>query len=53
MFASRNGHIEVAKYLIEAKVSLDLQSQVYVYQVLMKVKSLMLPKCSVSETRLV
>ena len=29
MFASENGHTEIVKYLIEAKASLDLQTQVY------------------------
>ena len=29
MFASRYGHTEIVKYLIEAKASLDLQMQVY------------------------
>ena len=29
MLASRNGHTEIAKYLSEAKASLDLQKQVY------------------------
>ena len=53
MFASRNDHIEIVKYLIEANMSLDIQSQVYVYQVLMKDNTFMLPKCSVAETKLV
>ena len=29
ILASRNGHTQIAKYLIEAKASLDLQRQVY------------------------
>ena len=29
MLASCNGHTEIAKYLIEAKASVDLQKQVY------------------------
>ena len=29
MLASREGHTEIAKYLIEAKALLDLQKQVY------------------------
>ena len=29
MLASFNGHTEIVKYLIEGKVSLDLQMQVY------------------------
>ena len=29
MLASRNGHTEIAKYLIEAKASVNLQKQVY------------------------
>ena len=29
MLASRYGHTEIVKYLIEAKASLDLQIQVY------------------------
>ena len=29
MLASRNGHKEIVKYLIEANASLDLQKKVY------------------------
>ena len=29
MLASRYGHTEIVKYLIEAKASLDLQEEVY------------------------
>ena len=29
MFASRYGHIDIAKYLIEAKASLNLQEEIY------------------------
>ena len=50
MLASLNGHTEIVQYLIEAKASVDLQSQVYCYQVLMKFNSFMFPKCSVAET---
>ena len=28
MFASRNGHIHIVKYLIEAKVSLNLEKDI-------------------------
>ena len=29
MFASQEGHTDIAKYLIEAKASVDLQKHVY------------------------
>ena len=56
MLASRNGHSEIAKYLIEAKALLDLQKQAY-YALnadeddILYIKVLMIVNCCIYVTK--